>query len=163
MECKTVKRNISRWVDGELEATQKADIEGHLQRCVSCHKEAEAFQALNPFLRQTGDPVESSRGFDTVFWAKVAERQKTPWFAKLLNDLEALVPAPNLRRAVAFATLAFFIGNLGGVVSTMRPGVQDGGSVASLKTLSALQEFKGVPSYSLAATYLKATESGASQ
>ena len=163
MECKTIKRNISRWIDGELEATQKADIEEHLQRCVSCQKEASAFQALGPFLRQTVAPIEPSRGFDTVFWAKVNDRQRTPWLVKLLDDLEGLIPAPNLRQAAVFATIAFFIGNIGGAVSAMNAGLSEDDSMTSIGQLSKLQEFKGVPSYSLAATYITAAGSGASK
>ena len=159
MECKTFKRNISCWVDGELKATQKVDFEEHLRGCASCQKEVETFQVLNSVLRQTVNSIEPSWQFDTVFWDKVADRQKTPWLVKLLNDLEDLIPTPNLKQAVAFATLAFFVGNFGGVVSTMRGGVSGDVSPASIRQLSALQEFNGIPAYSLAATYLKTIKS----
>lgn len=163
MECKTARRNISCWVDGELKATKKSDFEGHLRNCLSCQKEAEAFQALNSILTQATDFIEPSRHFDAAFWDKVTARQKTPWFVRLLNDLEVLIPALNLKQAAVFATLAFFIGNLGGVASTMRAGLSGGASVTAIGQFSALQEFKGIPSYSLAATYLKTVEKGVSE
>ena len=65
--------------------------------------------------------------------------------------------------AAAFAILAFFIGNAGGAVSAMNVGRSQGASMISIRQFAALQEFKGIASYSLAATYLKATESGTSE
>lgn len=163
MECKSVKRSIGRWVDGELDGVLKASLEEHLRGCFSCQKEAKAFQGVSQILRQTVDSVEPSRNFDVVFWNKVSERQRTPWFTRLLKDLEVLMPVPNLRQAVVFALLAFFIGNLGGITAQMNKGAAFDVSAASVHSLSGFKEFKGIPSNSIASTYLRIIEKEVSE
>ena len=158
MECKAAKRSISGWVDGEVNSTKKLELESHLRSCLSCQKEVQACQTLNSLLWQAVSSIEPSNQFDTTFWNKVADRQRAPWFVQILNDLESLIPTPNLKQAVAFATLAFFIGNLGGAVSAMNAEVPGVDPATSIKQYSALQGYKGIPSYSLAATYLRGTE-----
>ena len=163
MNCKHARRNISSWLDGELKDSQKAGLEAHLRGCVSCCGESNKLKTLCQVLREDTPLIEPSKNFNTVFWSKVSGRQNIPWFTRLLGDLEVFIPAPNLRQAVTFALLAFFIGNIGGLASMLPRQVFTGSSTASLRHFSNLQEFKGLPSYSLAASYLKITEKGTSE
>src|SRR3989338_4045506 len=100
--CGLDKQDLMKWIDGELEGSEAAVVSGHLEGCSSCRHEAEVYTRLNGFLRAPQANMEVPRGFETAFWAKVSERQGSPWLVRLLNSLEALVPVPNLRQAVAF-------------------------------------------------------------
>lgn len=156
--CGINKQDLMKWVDGELVGPKAPVIGEHLKECASCQNEAEAYRRLNVFLRTSQKNIEVSHGFETSFWAKVSERQRAPWLERLLNGLEALVPVPNLRQAVAFTVLAFFIGNMGGVVSSIGQETTVLGSPASMRHLSGLQEYKGIAPYSLAGAYLSVTK-----
>ena len=39
MECRTCSESITAFVDGELDAKERAEIEGHLSQCESCRGE----------------------------------------------------------------------------------------------------------------------------
>lgn len=162
-ECGKNLRDLSRWVDGELKGKEGRNLAAHVETCAYCAKETALFRSLNQMLQSSYEDIQVSRGFETVFWKKVSDRQRAPWFMSLLGDLETLLPALNARRAVAFALLAFFIGNMGGVVSTVGLGAFASVSPASIRHLSGLQEFKGIPSNSLAAAYLKTYETEISE
>ncbi len=144
-KCGKNLRDLSRWVDGELRSEAGKDLAGHVEACAFCREEAAVFRAINGALRSSRENIQVSPGFETVFWKKVSDRQGIPWITRLLKNLETLVPTPNLRQAVAFSILAFFIGNMGGIAWGFGQG-------------AFLQEFKGVSSYSLAAVYLKTIE-----
>lgn len=154
-ECGKNLRDLSRWVDGELKGKEGRNFAAHVGTCAYCQKEAALFRSLNQVLVSSYDNIQVSRGFETIFWKKVSDRQRAPWFISLLSDLETLLLALNARRAVVFALLAFFIGNMGGVVSTVGLGAFASAPPASIRHFSGLQEFKGIPLNSLAATYLK--------
>ena len=130
----------------------------HLERCASCRQEAEGYHRLNRYLRMPQEDTQVSRGFETVFWSKVSRRQSSPWLERLLTGLEALVPMPNLRQAVTFAVLAFFIGNVGGIASNFRQESLTPTPMASMRYFSGIQEFKGIAPYSMAGAYLSAAE-----
>ena len=156
--CGLDKKELMKWIDGALDGNKAAIVFGHLKGCDSCRQEEEAIRRLNGLLRIPQENIEVSRGFETVFWSKVSERQSLPWFERLLNNLESLVPTPNLRQAVAFSILAFFIGNIGGFGWELGQGAFAATSPASIRHFSGLQEFKGISSSSLAATYLTAVQ-----
>ncbi len=155
--CGNSLRDLSRWVDGELKDNEGRNLAAHIETCAYCRKEVAVFQLLNQALRSSSENLQVSRGFETVFWKKVSDRQRVPWFTRVLNDLEALVPVLNLKQAAAFTLLAFFIGNMGGVALGLGQGAL-AASPASLQHFSSVQEFKGIPPYSFAAAYLKTVE-----
>ncbi|GEM_PF-1233773 len=152
--CRLSKQDLMKWADGELDRDQATLISGHLEGCVPCQHEVEVYRQLNGFLRAKQKDLEVSRGFETAFWEKVSERQGVPWFERLLNGLEDLLPTPNFRQAVAFAVLAFFIGNVGGIASNFGQGAIVSTPPASTKHFTGLQEFRGIAPYSLAGAYL---------
>ena len=158
MNCQKAKRNISRWLDGELENEEGRNLAAHIETCVFCREEAAVFRAVNGVLRSAKENIQASPGFETVFWKRVSDRQGIPWVTRLLNNLEALVPVPNLRQAVAFSILAFFIGNIGGAAAKVGQGAFAAGPPSSIRHFSSLQEFKGISPYSFTAMYLKTIE-----
>lgn len=161
--CGLDKRELMKWIDGALDSGKAAVVSGHLEGCASCREEEEAIRRLNGLLRISQENIEVSRDFETVFWSKVSQRQSLPWLERLLNSLEALVPTPNFRQAVAFSILAFFIGNIGGFGWELGQGAFAAPLPASIRQFSGLQEFKGISSTSLAATYLTAVQTEGSK
>ena len=157
-KCGKSLRDLSRWVDGELKDKEGGNLAAHIETCPFCRKEVDTLRVINVAIRSAKENIQVSPGFEAVFWKKISDRQRIPWLAGFLNSLETLVPVPNLRQAVAFSILAFFIGNMGGVASTFGQGVFAATSPASIRHFSNLQEFKGVSSYSLAAVYLRTIE-----
>ena len=105
--------------------------------------------------------IEPSREFDNRFWSRVIEHQRQPWLLRLLKDLEFLIPTPNFSQAFAVLVIAFVIGGTGGFFSafqTLRTPEQVQAQRISVQYLSGFGEFKGVPSTSVAGTYLRTTE-----
>ena len=152
-DCKQFKREIYRHLDGE---PQDPRTEAHLETCVSCRQEAETARALDGLLHKADVKIEPSAGFDAVFWEKLTQRQRGSWWGRAVRELQSFVPAPNLAQAVVVLSLALFIGGAGGAVSAMNAAVPVEAQAASVRYLSGFREFKGVPSASVAGTYLQA-------
>ncbi len=139
-KCGKNLRDLSRWVDGEIKGRESESLAAHIETCDFCRQETAVFRALRGTLRSVRENVQVSQGFEAIFWERVSDRQRGLWFVSFLDNLAALVPMPNLRQAVAFSILAFFIGNMGGV--------------ASARYFSGAQDVKGIAPYSLAGAYL---------
>lgn len=160
MRCKERGRNISQWLDGELKDSESTELEAHLSECLTCKQEVESRKKLDNLIQMANINVEPSSDFEATFWKKVYARGKEPWLSKLLKDIESLIPVPNLSQALAVLLIALFIGGTGGVVSAMNTITPEklGAQQTSIKYLSGFQEFKGIPSSSVAASYLKTAE-----
>ena len=130
---------------------------------------------LDRLLKESFSTLEPSKGFERVFWQKILEKsatkapadssfgeQKEPWFVRVLKDLEFLIPFPAPGQAVAFVLVAFLIGGTGGVVSAMNVPTDLEAKRTSVQYLSGFHEFKGIPTSSVAATYLKTIDNGGS-
>ena len=163
IKCGNSLEDLSRWVDGELKDEQGRSLGAHVESCAFCQKEAMVFRSLNQTLRSSKEELRVSPGFETSFWMRVSDRQGIPWVTKLLENLETLLPMPNLRQAVAFSILAFFIGNIGGIVSGLERGMFVPAPSTVDRHFLGVQEFKGVASYSLAGAYLSTVETGGSR
>ena len=165
MTCKDYQKKLTLGI-------QEKDLLAHVEGCLGCRKETKSIQRLNGLLEGFFSPVEPSKDFERVFWRKILERsatkapadssfgeQKEPWFVRVLKDIESLVPLPTPSRAAAFLLVAFLIGGTGGVVSAMNVPTSLEAKRTSVQYLSGFHEFKGIPSSSVAATYLKTIES----
>lgn len=162
MQCQSVKKKISLWLDGELKREDKLHVEEHLKGCLLCQKEMDSLRTFQGLIRTASPTVALSPGFDGAFWSKVIEREKEPWFVRFLKDFEFLIPTPNMRQAFAVLLVAFFIGSTGGFFSVVRTIASMPAEVQaqkiSVQYLTGFGEFKGLPSTSVAGTYLKAVE-----
>ena len=117
---------------------------------------------LDKLLKESFSTMEPSKDFERMFWQKILERQKEPWFVRVLKDLESLVPFPTLSQTAAFVLTAFLIGGTGGVVSAMNAPASLDAKRTSVQYLSGFREFKGIPSSSVAGAYLKTMANGES-
>lgn len=120
---------------------------------------------IDDVLKTAPIPIELSETFEASFWKKVYAREQKFWFTKLLRDIESHIPIPTFAQAFAVLLIALLIGGTGGVVSamnTINPQTLEN-ERTSIKYLSGFHEFQGIPSSSVAASYMKAVEERYSQ
>lgn len=156
MNCKHQK-DIPKWVEGELKDFLGSAFEKHFVDCVVCQKEVEWLKKLNQLIFLSAPSIEPSPNFDGIFWQKVLQREKESWVAKVLRGLDAFIPTPNFSQILAILLVAFFMGGTGGLVATVTALAPESrqSQRESIQFLSGFKEFAGIPSSSVAASYLK--------
>lgn len=160
MKAHNNKQEIYKWLDGELKGTQKEIFETHSRVCFSCRKEIESVTTFHQLFKTAPIHIQPSETFEANFWKKIYARQEEPWFTKLLRNIESHIPVPNFAQTFAVLLIALLIGGTGGAVSVMNAVTPQklGSQQTSIKYLSGFHEFKGIPSSSVAASYLKTVD-----
>lgn len=151
MTCKDYRKKLYL-------GAQEKNFLAHVEGCPECQKEAKSIERLDGLLGSSFYTIEPSKNFEQVFWQKVLERQKEPWFVRLLKELDSLIPRPSAPQMAMVALMAFLIGSTGGVVSAMNSTGSLEAERNSVQYLSGFREFKGLPTSSVAASYLKVIE-----
>lgn len=114
MKCKKVKKELSAYVDGELNEKDKQAIFEHVEKCSNCKGELVILSQQDEYLRQL-EPIKPSSDFRGRFWQKVnvweesKQKQKMSWLQKI-SWLPFPVSAWNfavLFLAVLSGTMAF--------------------------------------------------------
>jgi hypothetical protein len=105
--------------------------------------------SLDMLLKSAFSQVEPSKGFESLFWKKVAKRQRAPWFQRLFQDFEYWLPTPNFAQGVAVVLLALVIGAGSGLFFAGQDPP---------KAFSGFDELRGIPSVSLTGAYLRAAQ-----
>jgi len=69
MKCKTAKQWISEYIDGDLDATKKKQLDAHCARCADCQKLLEDFRTISAGAKNldTYPPPENT-------WGKIRDR-----------------------------------------------------------------------------------------
>lgn len=158
MNCGDSKKHIYQMLDGEAPDAVKAKLARHLEGCSVCQGELKSIEAFHTILRSPSFTIEPYKNFERLFWQKVLERQKEPWFFRLLKELDSLIPHPGMPRVAMVILMAFLVGGMGGVVSAMNSVHSPEAERTSVRYLSGFREFKGMPSSSVAASYLKSID-----
>lgn len=160
MNCKSVQRNIYKWLEGRLVKEKREDFKSHLLECAGCHKEVQSAKRLENLLQVSDSSIEPSPEFEANFWTKVFAREKEPRFSRLLRDFESLIPVPTFSQAFVILLIALFMGGAGGAVSAMNTLTPERiqSASTSIQYLSGFHEFKGLPSSAVSAAYLKTVE-----
>lgn len=159
MDCRDSKKYIYQVLDGEAPGAVKAELTLHVEGCSACRGEFRSIKAFQSILKSDSAKIEPSKHFERVFWQKVLERQKEPWFIRLWNELDSLIPRPSTPQMAMVVLTAFLIGGTGGAVSAVNAPVNLEAKRASVLYLSGFQEFRGIPSSSVAAAYLQTIKS----
>ena len=171
MDCRDSKRTIYQMLDGEAPGVVKAELALHAEGCSTCRGELKLIKAFHGVLKSDPARIEPSKDFERVFWQKILERsaikapadssfgeQNEPWFTKLLKELDSLIPHPGMPQMAMVVLMAFLVGGTGGVVSARGSTGSFEAERNSIQYLSGFHEFKGIPSSSVAASYLKAID-----
>lgn len=156
MRCWIIKKDVSAYVDGELDERGKSVVESHLQVCPDCKRLLNDFIGQGKLLNQLSE-IESSSTFDARFWDKL---QKEELGQGLRQPF--LVPVFLKRVPVAaMAVLILLVGVLGGVFSflTQRRFISPAGFEAMSSPAAAislgLRAFDDVSPNSVESAYLK--------
>jgi len=55
LRCEEVIAHLFAYLDGEMDAARRAEIDGHLQACRGCYSRAEFEKALQAKVRELGE------------------------------------------------------------------------------------------------------------
>jgi anti-sigma factor RsiW len=153
--CKSIKKKLSTYQDGELSAAQKNDIEAHLRRCNGCRRYLEDLAHVYQLFEVLPQIKPAS-----VFSGQIvdrAARAEEPFWVRMLGGAFRLFPAP-----AAMAMLAI-VGLLAGAAlgNLLSEDSLDSSRSFSVNysrqstTLVSLSVFDAVPPGSLADGYFK--------
>jgi anti-sigma factor RsiW len=93
MKCEDVSKELIAYLDGRVNAAERAKMEGHLAGCAACRGRAEEMRKVSMLLGEV-PAIEPSFGFDARVRQRVAAEPRQSWFWRL-------VPAPRPAFAVA--------------------------------------------------------------
>lgn len=120
MNCEQCRPNLLAYLDGEVEAAQRAEIEAHLAACPACAAELARLQALRAGLLDAVpaglEHVRLSRAAEERIRARLRRAQRRPRFAGALAGL--LRPRLALARVAIPLIVALFLA-LTGLVGSL--------------------------------------------
>jgi len=102
MICAERRAALVAYLDEELGATERAELESHLAGCPECRLALEAERRLSVALTSLS-PVEPPPDFEARFWARIAREREHPagWWARLFTRRLALAVGGAAAVAVA--------------------------------------------------------------
>jgi hypothetical protein len=109
MTCAGVRRRLSEWLDGDLEASASRTLSAHLESCATCSRRAEQLRALSGLLaelpRLEAEPVEAP----VALRLELAAGSRRPALAFLFRGMAAARPfiLPSLVPAGCLLLLMF--------------------------------------------------------
>jgi len=94
--CRNWGKEISAYLDGEMESIGRAGFESHLGECDAC-REALASQRRLAAALKTLPQVEPSAQFETDFWARISRVEQTAsdrltWAKRLRATIRLRIP-----------------------------------------------------------------------
>lgn len=106
MSCEKMESRILGYVDGRLKASERLDVEKHLESCAACRLRVNEFRAVSGLLDEL-PLIEPSPAFDARVHALVAaEPVKQQWWAWLRVPPRVMLVASAL--LVAALWLGFY-------------------------------------------------------
>jgi hypothetical protein len=103
-ECNHIRQLLSEYIDGMLDASEMAAVQGHLHECADCSRE---YEALSSLVRKLGD-IRAIKVPDD-FLAKVHQKIEKPSFLGRVRDLFDFSRFRIPVEAAAFALTAVLI------------------------------------------------------
>ena len=123
MNCKRIRPMLSAYADGELDATQHAEIQAHLQDCPDCASVLESYHSLGRDIRDL-PPVPVPARMREEFSRRLSRER---------GSLSLWVHRLNPRRRLAeVAALAVVVGLVLGAYALLRERTGPDPDVASL-------------------------------
>lgn len=97
MKCQTAKKWISEYIDGDLDAANKARLDAHCAQCASCKKVLEDFQTISESAKELDSysPPESA-------WRKILEKMTS-------EEQEVHSLAPHKQSRFGFPRLSYVL------------------------------------------------------
>ena len=145
MDCSDYQRLLSREIDGEIDSSQGAVLEAHLEGCESCRRVRDALREMYTLHRELGE-LEAPRSLVRGVMDHVARPRRRSRFAGLVR---AAVPVA----AAAVLVLGIFAGMFLAELYE-RPGIDQQLAVLELEYLDEY------PPGSMGDLFMEVTEGG---
>jgi predicted anti-sigma-YlaC factor YlaD len=153
--CRSVRKKLSAYQDGEVSSAEKDAIDAHFCTCKACRKQHEALLQTYRMLRGLPE-IEPAPGLSRRI-VDSATRAQEPFWIRIPGEAFRLFAAP--AAIVTLAAAGLFIGTMLGNVLTEGPLHSSHPLSASFSdqalTLASVRVFDTTPPGSFAEGYLK--------
>ena len=137
--CKTVRDNISAYIDGELAEGRAAEVRTHLARCSECAEHRDDLMALGGLLDLPAT-VQADEAFTADVLSRVRERENATALARLARAVWRPMPGWAAAAAIALAVaLGLGLAWVSAPDPAPPPRVADAGAVAEEFGLDAFR------------------------
>lgn len=155
--CRRIRKKLSAYQDGEIDAGQKEAIEAHLHTCEACRQHYEQLQVTCQMLKRLPD-IEAGANLSLGILKRVSQAQASLW-QRRMGRLFRRLPAP--AAVVALAAAGIWVGVLVGHF-WIEQGLGPFRKAAAFQsdqalTIASLKAFDAAPAGSFAASYLQLT------
>jgi hypothetical protein len=151
MDCKDIKRKLSRYLDNEVSAREKMAIEAHIKECVHCAAEKEEIEKLITIFHQIPDIIPAENA-ERLFWEKVRQTEKHGFIERIRSFITQWDFIPIYYPATALFLLGLVIGMGFNKIYNLSP-YQDMLKSSAIEYL-ALNRMDSVPYNSVSGVYL---------
>lgn len=81
MTHERIQKQLSAWLDGELETSASSEVSSHLATCAACGREAARLRRLGSVLFRAAPPADprSTEAFVARVMARVESESVSPW------------------------------------------------------------------------------------
>ena len=97
MNCNEVSARLSEFLDGELDSISNEQLSLHIDSCVSCNNELEAYRRMGVWMREVEIPVDTE-----VAWSRIKDALPSKLRMNDRWSLKWVVPALALAASVGF-------------------------------------------------------------
>ncbi|MGQ9609310.1 MAG: anti-sigma factor family protein [bacterium] len=102
MHCSKFQKNLSAYLDGELDLQKKEELEKHLIKCSECRKEKEKISEVVEFVKNSTYP-----DIPVDLWERIQEKlEKAPVYSHFMVFKWVSIPVG----AAVFAILLYLLG-----------------------------------------------------
>jgi len=120
MQCTEIKKNLSAYLDHELDLKSAKEIEAHLGSCPGCLQESQQMSRAWELLESARD-IEPSPDYVSRFWTKAAAQESV--YERLLKGFKVLT---GNRRLIPIATTLSLMLIIGSTVLVHQINLQNG-------------------------------------
>jgi anti-sigma factor RsiW len=155
--CRRIRKKLSAYQDGEIDAGQKEAIEAHLHTCEACRQHYAQLQVTCQMLKRLPD-IEAGANLSLEILDRVSQAQASLW-QRSMGRLFRRLPVP--AAVVALAAAGIWVGVLVGHfwIEQVHGPFRKAAAFQSdpALTIAALKAFDATPPGSIAASYLLMT------
>lgn len=151
MDCKTIQRKVSRYLDNELSTKEKVAIEAHINECALCAAEKKDLENLTGIFRKIPD-ITPRQHSEELFWEKVHQAKRHGFIEKVRSFITQWGFIPVYYPATALLLLGLVTGVIFSKVYTLS-SPQNRLHPSAIEYL-ALNRMDSMPYNSIAGVYL---------
>jgi anti-sigma factor RsiW len=156
-DCRTIKRRLSAYQDGELGPTDRERVREHLEACLACRGRYEELERVWQILGEWSE-VQPTPEFHPGLMRKIGGRPKAGPLQRLrwaLQPFPAALPAPAV--LIVGILVGVYAGHLLVTGNANPVRSRPGSSLAAAATLASLRAFDPIPPGTVGEGYLRAT------